>query len=117
VTSHTTAQRVPPSVDNVTIPAPNQAGHGQEYALLAQNQAICVWLAQRNARPNEAPSRRSARTRLWRQLLGVIGIGVSGAHRCLDLYRAAPIGMAVSAAREGTLWRCAMIAYASWRSF
>jgi hypothetical protein len=33
-----------------------------------------------------------------------------------DLYRAVPIGTAVSLAREGTLWRCAMIAYANWRS-
>jgi hypothetical protein len=31
----------------------------------------------------------------------------------LDLYRDVPISTAVSVAREGTLWRCAMIAHAT----
>ena len=38
------------------------------------------------------------------------------AHAGLVLCRAVPIGTAVSAAREGTLWRYAMIAYANCRS-
>lgn len=38
------------------------------------------------------------------------------AHLRLDPYRAVRIGTAVSVARDGTLWRCAVIAYANWGS-
>jgi len=37
-------------------------------------------------------------------------------HKWLDLYRGVPISKAVSIAREGTLWRCSMIAQLAIRS-